>query len=549
MAPFNGLEGPVDFPTLGWGVIDWLQTNLAMPDGKGGPLQLTTEQARIILELYRVDVSALGNLRRRYRRAAIMTPKGWGTSPMLAMLAAAECMADVLPVELLDDGTVIGEPWRNRRTVYGQLAAVSERQVLGTSWGVLTEMLSDGDACDNYPGLEIYGSYIQLPGRGRIEAITSAANSSEGEKPVFVGLDQTEAWFKSSGGVAMADALRRNAGKVGGITVEGPNAFTPGDGSVAEETFKDYQRIIEGKSRSKGILVVYREAPPDTDLSDRESLLKGLEHVYGDALEWNDPERLIEEIWDTSTDPDDARRFYLNQMTQATDAWLSHNEWMACYQSREISDLVDGEMITLGFDGSRRREKGVTDATGLTACRVSDGKIFELASWEQPDGPESKDWEVPLYEVDLVVRDAFRRFKVVGFFGDPAKWESYMDTWEADFGADLQVKAGANHPIRFWVSGAGQSKFVQCLRRFHDAVVDRDLIHAGDPVTTRHILNARRRSGRYGISIAKATPDSPNKIDCAISAVLAYEARNQAIAGGVLVRAQAPKKSNRLIRF
>lgn len=548
MAPFNGLEGPVDFPTLGWGVIDWLQTNLAMPDGKGGPLILTEEQARIILELYRVDRAPDGRLRRRYRRAAIMTPKGWGTSPMLAMLVVAECMADVLPIELYDDGTVIGEPWSNRRTVYGQVAAVSERQT-GNVWNVLVEMLSDGDAMDNIPGLEVYDTYVRLPNRGKIEAITSAPTSAEGEKPVIVAMDQTEAWFKSNGGVKLAAALRRNAGKVNGITVEGPNAFTPGDESVAEETFSTYQKVLEGKARSKGVLVVYREAPPETDLSDYESLIKGLRSVYGDACAWTDLDRLVEEIWDTGTDPDDARRFYLNQMTQATDAWLARDEWMACYQARTLSDLVDGELITLGFDGSRKREKGVTDATALVACRVSDGKLFSMATWEQPEGPEGENWEVPLSEVDLVVRDTFRRFKVLGFFGDPAKWESYMDTWEAEFGSKLKVKAAPNHAIRFWVSGAGQAKFVAALRRFHDSVIDKELIHAGDPVLTRHILNSRRRSGRYGIAIAKATPDSPNKIDCAIAAVLAFEARNQAIAGGLLAEAQAPKKSTRLFRF
>jgi len=124
-----------------------------------------------------------------------------------------------------------------------------------------------------------------------------------------------------------------------------------------------------------------------------------------------------------------------------------------------------------------------------------------------------------------------------------------MDTWEADFGPKLKVKASPNHAIRFWVSGAGQSKFVHCLSRFHDAIVDKDLLHAGDPILTRHVLNSRRRSGRYGISIAKATPDSPNKIDAAIAAVLAYEARNQAVAGGALAEAQAPKKSRQLFRF
>lgn len=548
MLPFTGLEGPVDFPTLGWGVIDWLQTHCAMPDGKGGLLRLTSEQARIILELYRVDIGPLGDLRRRYRRAAIMTPKGWGTSPMLAMLVAAECMADVLPVGIDDDGDVTGEPWSNRRTVYGQVAAVSERQT-GNVWNVLTEMLEEGPAAKLIPGLEVFDGFIRLPHRGKIEFITSAPTSAEGEKPVIVAMDQTEAWFKSNGGIKLADTLRRNAGKVGGLTIEGPNAFTPGDESVAERTFQDYQKIVEGKSRTKGVLMVYREAPPETDLGDRASLLQGLTLVYGDAGLWNDFERLIEEIWDTGTDPDDARRFYLNQMTQATDAWLARDEWMACYKSRGDSDLADGDLITLGFDGSRKREKGVTDATVLAACRMTDGKIFEIASWEQPDGPDAATWEVPLSEVDLVVRDAFRRFEVVAFFGDPAKWESYMDTWEADFGAQLKVKAGPSHPIRFWVSGAGQAKFVQALRRFHDAVIDKEIIHAGDPILTRHVLNARRRSGRYGLSIAKATPDSPNKIDGAIAASLAYEARNQAIAGGVLAQAQAPKKTRTLYRF
>lgn len=545
MAAFEGMEGPVDFQTLGWGVIDFLESTLAMPDGKGGMLRLSNEQARIILEFYRVEP---GTLRRKYRRGVIMTPKGWGTSPMLAMLCAAEALADVVPAGYDDDGNVYGIPWRDVRTPYCQVAAVSERQT-GNVWNVLLEMLREGPACDMYPGLEVFDTYVRLPVRGKIEPVTSAALSSEGEKPVFVAMDQTEAWQSSNNGIKLANAFRRNAGKVDGVTVEGPNAFTPGDGSVAENSFRDYQKIREGKSRSNGIMFVYREAPPDTELSDRDSLLRGLRYVYGDAEAWTNLERLIEEIWDTSTDPDDARRFYLNQMTQATDAWLSLPEWAACREYRSVSDLADGELVTLGFDGSRKRQKGVTDATVLHACRLGDGKLFEIRSWEQPEGPEGDEWEVPLAEVDFTVRDCFQRYHVVGFFGDPAKWESYMDTWEAEFGAQLRVKSSAAHPIQYWVSGAGVGKFVQALRRFRDAVVNRELKHAADPVTTRHVLNARRRSSRYGVSIAKASPDSPNKIDGAISATLAYECRNQAIAAGVLLDEQKPKKSKRLIRF
>lgn len=544
MGAFPGLESPVEFPTLGWGVIDWLESNLAMMDGKGGPLRLTNEQALIILHLYRVD---LESMRRVYRRALISTAKGWGSSPVLAMLVAAECMADVLPDGLDANGNLVGRPWRDKRTVYGQLAAVSERQT-GNAWNVLLEMLGEGPAMDNYPGLEVFDAHVRLPGNGRILPITSSAGSAEGEKPVIVGLDQTEAWKSNNGGHQLAAVLRRNAGKVGGLTVETPNAHVPGDDSVAERTFIDYQKITEGKSRTKGILHVYREAPPDTDLSDPVSLRKGLEIAYGDAVAWNDLDRLMEEIWDTSTDPDDARRYYLSQLTQATDAWISQIEWMSCFDKGGLP-LADGDIITLGFDGSRKRMKGVTDATALHACRLSDGKVFEIETWEQPEGPDGDDWEVPLPLVDLTVRDTFSRYRVVGFFADPARWESYIDTWEADFGKDLRVKASPNHPIAYWLTGSGIAKFVPALRRFQDAVLDGELKHDGSRVTTRHVLNARRRSTRYGISIAKATPDSPHKIDGAISATLAYECRNQSIASGVLADEQAPKRSRRLHRF
>jgi len=544
MGAFPGLESPVEFPTLGWGVIDWLESNLAMMDGKGGPLRLTNEQALIILHLYRVD---LESMRRIYRRALISTAKGWGSSPVLAMLVAAECMADVIPDGLDAGGNLVGRPWSSKRTVYGQLAAVSERQT-GNAWNVLLEMMGEGPVMDNYPGLEVFDAHVRLPGNGRILPITSSAGSAEGEKPVIVGLDQTEAWKSNNGGHQLAAVLRRNAGKVGGLTVETPNAHVPGDDSVAERTFIDYQKIQEGKSRTKGILHVYREAPPDTDLSDPVSLRKGLEIAYGDAVAWNDLDRIMEEIWDTSTDPDDARRYYLSQLTQATDAWISQTEWMSCHD-KGGPPLADGDIITLGFDGSRKRMKGVTDATALHACRLSDGKIFEIETWEQPEGPDGDDWEVPLPLVDLTVRDSFERYKVVGFFADPARWESYIDTWEADFGKSLRVKASPNHPIAYWLTGSGIAKFVPALRRFQDAVLDGELKHDGSRVTTRHVLNARRRSTRYGISIAKATPDSPNKIDGAISATLAYECRNQSIAAGVLADEQKPIRSRRLHRF
>jgi hypothetical protein len=52
-------------------------------------------------------------------------------------------------------------------------------------------------------------------------------------------------------------------------------------------------------------------------------------------------------------------------------------------------------------------------------------------------------------------------------------------------------------------------------------------------VLTRHVLNARRSFGRAGIAIHKEFPASRRKIDAAMAAVLAYEARADAVAMGL----------------
>jgi phage terminase large subunit-like protein len=82
------------------------------------------------------------------------------------------------------------------------------------------------------------------------------------------------------------------------------------------------------------------------------------------------------------------------------------------------------------------------------------------------------------------------------------------------------------------MSGNRSYLVVRALEQFQNAVVDKELTHAGDRATTRHILNARRRITRGGLTIAKEHPDSRNKIDAAVASVLAYQARLQALSKG-----------------
>ena len=59
-------------------------------------------------------------------------------------------------------------------------------------------------------------------------------------------------------------------------------------------------------------------------------------------------------------------------------------------------------------------------------------------------------------------------------------------------------------------------------------------MHDGDADLAAHVSNARRQDVRGYMGVRKENPWSHRKIDAAVAAVLAYEARADAIADGAL---------------
>lgn len=473
-----------------------------------------------------------------------------GKSPLLAALACAEACGPVVFDGWDAEGQPVGKPWAEVRTPVVQLAAVSEEQVRNTWAPVLEMMRAEAPIHDHVAELDVMDTFINLPNRGRMSAITSSARTVKGARAVFAVLDQSEEWIPSNGGVRLANTMRANAAKVGGTTLESPNAYIPGENSVAEQSAAYWSSIREGRAKDDGLLYDHREAPPDTDMSDRESLIAGLRVAYGDSSGHKDGcvihdepcspghvdlERLVATIWDPAQDVQQSRSDFLNQITHASDSWISQPEWAACLDLDAV--VADGESIVLGFDGSRGRAKGKADATALIGCRVSDGLLFEVRVWEQPDGPAGKDWSPNPIEVDAAVRGAFERWRVVGFYADPSGWTEHIAKWEAQFGRRLKVRATQGEPISVWPRGK-TSQVGHAVDAFYGAVVNGEARHDGAPALSRHILNARRRPTRTGYLIFKAYPDSPDKIDAAYAAVMAWKARLDAVAAGVTTTKQ-----------
>lgn len=435
------------------------------------------------------------------------------------------------------------------------------------TFGPCLDMARYSPVADNY-AIDAMETFISVP-RGRIQAVTSAALSREGFRPVFSSLDQTESWFPSNGGVRLYRTVRRNTAKTGGSTIETPNAFEPGAESVAEATWDAYQQLLKGKTRSgkRDFFVDHREAAATTDIYDEASLRRGLVEAYGDSAAdnggWVNMDNILDEFWDVNTDPQEARRYFLNQITHASDSFLSSVELAACVEPKSV-DV--GTPIVLGFDGSTGRAKGKADATALVACRLSDGYCWQVLIREPPSNPkQAREWTAPVFEFDTAVQQMFRDFKVVGFYADPSGWEAHVSRWEELFGKRLRVRAGGegNHPMMAWPRGK-TGNVVPFVKRVRTSILasgqartaaltaangNKDAMrgvgeftYCGSMELTAHLLNARMRKHQSGFLLAKDFPESPRKIDGAYALVLAWKARLDAVARGLDKQAQSSRQ-------
>lgn len=526
--------------SLGWLAIWWIETFCVHGPGdvQGTPVKLDDEFAGFILDVY-----ALGeDGRRNYDSAFMSRAKGRAKSELAGFIALFEGFGPARFYDWAKGGEnytykgktylyQAGEPMGIEIVAPVIRCLATEEGQAGNTYDNIHFNLTEGPLAEGLPRDAAGLTRIFIPGGGEIIPSTASNSSKDGGKESFIVYDETHL-YTTPELKRMYATVRRNLAKrkqAEPWSLETSTMYMPGENSVAEETHNLAKAIAEGKTKRQRLLFDHREADPDVDLTNEDEVRAGLREAYGPFADVMDIDRIMNEIYDPRNDPQDSRRYYFNQPTSSRDAWVSAPEWNACSAVKEIGK---GDEITLGFDGSRKRSRGIADATALIGCRVSDGHLFEIKVWEQPDGPAGDDWEVPTEDVDYEVRKAFETYKVVGMFADPAKWESYIANWESAFGKNLKVKSSLNHPIEWWMTGNRSYLVVRALEQFHDAIIQKDISHDGSRALTRHILNSRRRITRGGLTIAKSHPDSRDKIDAAIAATLAYQARLQALSKG-----------------
>lgn len=211
------------------------------------------------------------------------------------------------------------------------------------------------------------------------------------------------------------------------------------------------------------------------------------------------------------------RRLRLGQWIEDSEAWISHADWTACAEQRDLAAAAPrrrgasdrGQPIVIGFDGSVG-----DDSTALVGCTVEERPhLFVLGVWEKPAGPTAREWRVPRDEVTAAIDEAFDRFDVLELACDPFAWRSEIDRWAEKHGRERVLEFPTNQARRM----------APATERFYGMVAEGKLSHADDERLTRHVLAAVVATTASGDTIRKDRRWSPRKIDLAVASVIALE--------------------------
>jgi hypothetical protein len=505
--------------SLGWGFLSWSTFFLR---GKGGRhWWWTPEQARFLLWYYAVDSD--GDF--LCRSARLQRLKGWGKDPTAAGIAIGSLHAPIM-FDRFEGDRPIG---RDDPEAWTQIAAVSQDQTKNTF--KLFPSLVPRTTRNEY-GIQIGKLTVWSDGDSRqIEGISTAADSNEGGRPHQIIRAETQNWLKTNGGHDLNGAMDGNAAKA---EVGSParvldifNAWRPGRDSIAERAHEGWDSSSDPHPFIKyGVLWDSLEAPPEAPLT-KEAAPEVIRCIAGDA-KWLDTRpkgTIMESILNPDNSPSESRRKWYNQVVGTEDAW-AQPAWVDLKANRRQGEQLEpGDRVVLFGDGSKS-----DDDTGLIAVRLTDG-FAQVLHHQHPKAGEL----VRREDLDAAVAKAFDTYKPVAFYFDPSHakaddaveddryWWPLVDEWHRRYSSRLDkrywpIKSGTKaHAVAFDMSGsAAQQLFQPAVTQAADDLKAGEAPYRDSTPLRKHMKNARRREGRFGITLGKENRSSTRKIDLAV---------------------------------
>lgn len=194
----------------------------------------------------------------------------------------------------------------------------------------------------------------------------------------------------------------------------------------------------------------------------------------------------------------------------------------------------EGTSICAGFDGSESE-----DWTAIKA-ETREGLIFtpRYGPDRKPTIWNPKDYggKIPRSEVyaawaEIVDTYDLRRSYCDPGFNDETSWDTDREEWDARWGPERFVSFPTTSAPRMFPA----------IRRFEADMPT--ITHDGCPLTVAHVRNARKIMARSGRTYTLGKPAHHQKIDAAVTTVLAHEAAADERAAGW----HKPRKNARMI--
>lgn len=541
----------VNWPTL-WVAPDWVEAHCIQPDGfnRGRGFRYYDWQLWCTANHYRVKPTAVWQpenpLRAsafHNRRSLVIAPQKVGKGPWSATGVALEGAGPALFAGwagaddgyacsdngcgcgweyAYDPGEPMGMPWP---TPLVQITATSEAQT-DNIYRPLQDMIRLGPLGDM---MRVGEGFIRVGTTGRIDVVTSNAQSRLGNPLTAAFQDETGIYGETNGMRKVAETQRRGLAGMGGRAQETTNCFDPSEDSVGQRTWE---------SQAADLFKFYEPPPANLSYRNKRERRKihlinyaGSPHVEVDAIDAEAAE-LAEE------DPEQAERFFGNRMVYGAGTWLEGDRWDArswarVHPDEPLREVAAGTSIVLGFDGS--------DTDDWTVLRAQTADGYQFTPTYGPDrlpcvwNPAQHGGQVPRLAVEAAVDEVTSTFKVVRAYADPRGWESEIDQWAAKYGEKVFVR---------WETYRLTQMHAAALRLHTDVVkTDTAFTHDGDPVVATHVRNARKLP-RPGQRYVLGKPSQTQKIDGAISSILANEA-----AGDVTAAKSWPKIRRKAVLY
>jgi hypothetical protein len=538
----------VGFPTL-WVGPAWVEAHCIQPDGfhRGRPFRYYDWQLWCTANHYRVRPEAewqpdnpLRAAAFTYRRSVVIGPQKTGKGPWSATGVALEGAGPALfrgwagrgdGYACSDHGCGCGweyeydpgEPMGMRwPTPLIQITATSEDQTANI-YRPLQDMIRLGPLGDL---MRVGEGFIRIGLEGRIDVVTSNAQSRLGNPVTYVPQDETGLYNDRNGMRKVAETQRRGLAGMSGRSQETTNPYDPSEDSVAQRSFE---------SQAEDVFKFYEPPPANLSYRNKRERRKihqinyaGSPHVDVDAIDAEAAE-LAEK------DPEQAERFFGNRMVYGAGSWMDGDSWDArawtrATRSAEVAAIIGpvgprtvpaGTPVVLGFDGSD------TDDWTVLRAQTEDG--YQFTPTYGPDrrpciwDPAQHGGQVPRLEVRAAFAEITKTFKVVRAYLDPPGWKSEIDELAEEHGEKVFLR---------WETYRLTQMHAAAVRLHTDVVKsDTNFTHDGDEVIAVHMRNARklaRAAQRYVLG----KPSQTQKIDGAISSILCNEAAGDVTAAG-----------------